>query len=80
MTDALLPGAFSDLEPFASTWCLPTERQRYAQRLASTMDEIQTFYDALFPAPRRRLRTARSSRSTTCPPTPSGCCNSFIHW
>ena len=49
MTDALLPGAFSDLEPFAKTWCLSTEGQRYAQRLASTMAEMQAFYDAFFP-------------------------------
>ncbi len=45
----LLPREFSDLEPFASTWCLPTERERFAQRMASTMDEIQTFYDAALP-------------------------------
>ena len=49
MSDALLPARFSELEPFAKTWCLPTEAERYAQRLASTMDEIQTFYDAFFP-------------------------------
>jgi hypothetical protein len=49
MTTALLPSEFSEFEPFAATWCLPTEAQRYAQRLASTMDEIQTFYDAFFP-------------------------------
>jgi hypothetical protein len=49
MTDALLPGGFSELEPFATTWCLPTEAQRYAQRIASSMDEMQTFYDAFFP-------------------------------
>ncbi len=28
---------------------LPTEAERYAQRLASTMDDLQTFYDAFFP-------------------------------
>jgi hypothetical protein len=49
MTGALLPGQFSDLEPFAKIWCLPTERARFAQRLASSMDEIQAFYDAFFP-------------------------------
>jgi hypothetical protein len=49
MSAALLPGDFSELEPFAPTWCLPTEGQRYAQRLASSMNELQTFYDALFP-------------------------------
>ena len=49
MSDGLLPRAFSEYEPFAATWCLPTEAQRYAQRLASTMDDMQTFYDAFFP-------------------------------
>ena len=46
---AMLPGEFADLESFAATWCLPTERDRYAQRLASTMAEMQAFYDATFP-------------------------------
>ncbi len=45
----MLPEAFADLEPFAATWCLRTEGERYGRRLASTMDEMQTFYDAAFP-------------------------------
>lgn len=49
MSRPRLPAAFSDLEPYAATWCLPTERQRYAQRMASTMSDMQTFYDAFFP-------------------------------
>ncbi len=44
----ILPSEFADLEPFAG-WGLPTERERYAKRLASTMDELQAFYDAAFP-------------------------------
>ena len=47
MTD-VLPPAFADLERFAA-WCLPTEAERYAKRLASPMDELQAFYDAAFP-------------------------------
>jgi hypothetical protein len=43
-----LPADFADLEPFAD-WAIPTERARYAKRLASTMDELQAFYDAAFP-------------------------------
>jgi hypothetical protein len=43
-----LPADFADLEPFAD-WAIPTERARYAKRLSSTMDELQTFYDAAFP-------------------------------
>ena len=49
MADVLLPPEFSDLEPFARTWCLANEPERYAKRLASTMDEMQVFYDAFFP-------------------------------
>jgi hypothetical protein len=45
---ALLPAEFADLEPF-SGWILPTERERYARRLASPMEEMQAFYDAAFP-------------------------------
>jgi hypothetical protein len=43
-----LPNEFSDLEPLAA-WALPSERERYAKRIASTMDELQAFYDAAFP-------------------------------
>lgn len=43
-----LPAEFSDLEPYAA-WALPTEPERYAKRLASSMDEMQEFYDAAFP-------------------------------
>lgn len=43
-----LPPQFSKLEPFAG-WALPTERERYDKRVASTMDELQAFYDAAFP-------------------------------
>ena len=49
MADRLLPPEFSDLEPFARTWCLAGEPERYAKRLASTMEEMQAFYNACFP-------------------------------
>lgn len=49
MSDALLPPAFATLEPWARTWCLPTEPERWARRLASSMPELQAFYDAFFP-------------------------------
>ena len=48
MSAARLPAEFSDLEPFAD-WALQGERARYQKRLASTMDEMQAFYDAVFP-------------------------------
>jgi hypothetical protein len=44
-----LPAEFADLEPFAATWCLPTEPERYGTRLATPMAELQAFYDAMAP-------------------------------
>ena len=46
---ALLPAEFADLEPFAATWCLATEEERWDRRMASPMSEIVAFYDAAFP-------------------------------
>jgi hypothetical protein len=43
-----LPAEFADLEPYVG-WALPTEPERYARRLASSMAEMQEFYDAAFP-------------------------------
>ena len=43
----LLPPEFADLEPFAATWCLATEHERFERRLATPMDEMQAFYDAI---------------------------------
>lgn len=45
---AILPDKFADLEAFAD-WSLASEAERYAKRLASSMDELQAFYDAAFP-------------------------------
>jgi hypothetical protein len=47
MTGVALPSDFGDLAAFDG-WVLPTERERYAKRIASTMDELQAFYDAMF--------------------------------
>jgi hypothetical protein len=43
-----LPPEFSDLEPYAD-WALGSEAERYAKRLASTMEELQEFYDVALP-------------------------------
>jgi len=45
----MLPADFADLEPFASRWCLPTEPERWAARHASSIQEMQDFYAAVFP-------------------------------
>jgi hypothetical protein len=46
---ALLPSQFADLEPFASSWCLASEPERWAHRLSTSMQDMQAFYDACFP-------------------------------
>jgi hypothetical protein len=49
MNDGRLPPEFAQLEPYAATWCLATEPERWARRLRSTMEEMRGFYDAFFP-------------------------------
>jgi len=49
MTETRLPSAFAELEPYAETWCLPTEAERWNKRVASSMPEMREFYDAFFP-------------------------------
>jgi hypothetical protein len=44
----ILPTEFADLEPFAD-WSLEKESERYAKRLASSMDELQALYDTALP-------------------------------
>jgi len=45
----MLPKEFDDLEVYAAEWSLATEAERYAKRLASSMDEMQALYDAITP-------------------------------
>jgi hypothetical protein len=45
---SILPSEFGDLEPFAE-WSLETEAERYAKRLASSMDDMEAFYNAAMP-------------------------------
>ena len=44
----MLPAEFAELEKFGD-WVLGSEPERYAKRLASSMEEMQAFYDAAFP-------------------------------
>jgi hypothetical protein len=45
----ILPTQFADLEQFAPHWCLSTETERWNKRMASSMADIQAFYDAVTP-------------------------------
>ncbi|WP_067693993.1 hypothetical protein [Nocardia jejuensis] len=49
MSTTLLPAEFADLEQFAAVWCLAAESERYDRRLASSMADMQRFYDAITP-------------------------------
>jgi hypothetical protein len=49
MQEPRLPSGFRDLERLAETWALPSEAERHAKRLASTIVELRAFYNAIFP-------------------------------
>lgn len=49
MSEARLPIAFAELEPYAENWCLPTETERWDRRVSSSMAEMHEFYEAFFP-------------------------------
>ncbi len=44
-----LPQQFAALEPWVADWAKPTRNERYAVRLAKSMEEIWAFYDAIAP-------------------------------
>jgi hypothetical protein len=44
----MLPSEFKELESF-DDWILGSEPERYAKRLASSMEEMQALYNAAFP-------------------------------
>lgn len=46
-TDRMLPLGFEDLERFVAAWARPTREERYATRLASSMAQLDEFYDAV---------------------------------
>jgi hypothetical protein len=45
----VLPAEFADLERFAERWSLRTEAERWAERHASSIEEMRELYDAMFP-------------------------------
>lgn len=49
MAEHGLPAQFSALEQFVTKWDKPGTGARYATRLASTIEELQDFHDALLP-------------------------------
>ena len=45
----MLPAAFAELEPYAPRWSLATEGERWAERMASPIGDLDAFYDAVLP-------------------------------
>ena len=48
MAEHMLPEPFADLAPYLA-WALGTDRERSIKRQASTMAEINAFYQAILP-------------------------------
>jgi len=44
-----LPAGFEALEEFAAYWAVAGQNERRYQRCDTTMEEIQRFYDAMYP-------------------------------
>jgi hypothetical protein len=44
-----VPAQFAELEPFVERWALADYNDRYATRLASTMPEMEAFYNVIMP-------------------------------
>ena len=47
--NATLPPEFSQLEHLVAEWAIEDGHERYVKRVNSSMDEIQAFYDEVFP-------------------------------
>ena len=49
MSELTLPEGFKDLEALVSTWALPTQRERWYNRMNSSMEALQAYYDQVLP-------------------------------
>lgn len=44
-----LPDRFADLEPFVAEWALSNERDRFVHQMATSIEALRAFYDAMAP-------------------------------
>ena len=49
MSPSTLPEQFTDLEPLAARWARPTEQERFANRIASSLQDLDAQYEELLP-------------------------------
>jgi len=54
-TSTSLPAGFEALEPWVADWALATRAERYAMRLAKSIEELSAFYDAIAPHAERAM-------------------------
>ena len=47
MSESILPEKFASLEPYAAKWALADFNDRYNTRLATSMEDMEAFYDAV---------------------------------
>jgi hypothetical protein len=52
---AALPEAFADLEHWVADWAIEDGHRRYLKRIHSSMEELQAFYDEMFPRGREAI-------------------------
>lgn len=49
MSHSTVPEQFAELEPIVARWARPTERERFANRLGSSLHELDAMYQQLLP-------------------------------
>jgi len=49
MNDIALPAKFAELSPFVADWALETEKERHDKLIATSIDDLKVFYDAMLP-------------------------------
>jgi hypothetical protein len=53
--NATLPAQFAELEYLVPEWAIENGHQRYLKRVNSSMEELQSFYDQVFPRGREAI-------------------------
>jgi len=53
--NAILPAQFAELEHLVPEWAIENGHERYLKRVHSSMEELQSFYDQVFPRGREAI-------------------------
>jgi hypothetical protein len=64
---AVLPAQFAELEQFAG-WILPDERGRHLKRVASGIEDLRRFYDAMLPRMEELMGVLKQYAVDSTPP------------